>query len=119
MSSLRHGNEFSEKTKLQRWSHCGGRCEYPDCGAKLFPGKCQADHDIACELGGDNSFENCRWLCSAHHKRKTAERDFPAIKKVRRQERREKGIRPKSKFPCGRDSHLKKTIDGRVVPRNS
>lgn len=51
MSKLR--TEFSDKTKLQRWNHCGGRCEQPGCGAKLFPGKAQADHDIACELGGD------------------------------------------------------------------
>lgn len=91
--------EFPEKTLLRRWQHCGGRCEYPECGAKLFAGKCQADHDIACELGGDNSFENCRWLCLAHHKLKTKERDMPAISKVRRLEKKHLGIRKPSTFP--------------------
>lgn len=111
--------EFSQKTKLARWQHCGGKCEHPDCGAKLFAGKCEADHDIPCELGGDNSFENCRWLCRAHHVQKTVQRDLPAIKKVRRQERREAGIRPKSKFQCSRDGKYKMKIGGQVVPRNT
>lgn len=117
MSGRRKGNEFSEKTKLQRWTLCDGRCEYPGCGIKLFPGKCQCDHDIAVELGGDNSLENARWLCLAHHKGKTKNRDMPAIKKVRRQERREKGIRPKSKFQTSRDGPFKMKMNGQIVPR--
>lgn len=62
--------EFSRKTKAARFLHCGSKCE--GCGVKLTKTP-HYDHDTPTGwLGGDNSFDNCRVLCVACHREKTA-----------------------------------------------
>jgi len=51
--------EFTRKTKALRAAHAGGLCEY--CGLK--PKKPEYHHYKEAEDGGDNSFENCRFVC--------------------------------------------------------
>lgn len=95
---MRH--EFSAKVKAQRFLHANGHCENPKCGARLGLLKHHFDHDLACELGGDNSFGNCRVLCTPCHKDKTGRCDMPLIAKGRRIRRAEAGIK-KPRTICG------------------
>lgn len=113
-----HGmrTEFSAKTKAQAFTRAKDRCE--GCGAATKFKPVHYDHDLACELGGDNSLENCKVLCVPCHKTKTRDRDMPLIAKSRRIRQREMGIRKRSKFPGSRDSKFKKKISGEVVFRN-
>ena len=98
--------EFSTRTALKRWDHCEGRCEwtgYPEgseerCNKKLFPGDKQLDHWKTCEEGGDNSFENARWLCAAHHSEKTHEHDTPRRVKSRSVRASHIGAKPKQRI---------------------
>jgi len=78
--------EFSPTTKRKRWDHAKGRCER--CGVRIdtYKRRHHYDHDTACELGGDNSFANCRLLCEPCHVLKTGEVDRPAIAKAHRRQ---------------------------------
>lgn len=82
--------EFSAKTKLAAFQRANGHCE--QCTARLAPGNVEYDHRIACELGGDNSPENCVVLCKTCHRAKTRG-DAGAIAKAKRRERKAAGIR--------------------------
>jgi 5-methylcytosine-specific restriction enzyme A len=79
---------FSAKVEEQAEARAAGRCE--NCGGMLKPGKFEFDHIKPHGLGGDNSLENCRVLCTACHLRKTIEEDAPrmraADKKVKKSE---------------------------------
>jgi len=87
LRNMQMRSEFTAKTKLQAFERSGGRCE--SCTAKLFPGNGpEYDHRIACELGGDNSLDNCVCLCRACHKLKTSKHDMPRIAKAKRVQRR-------------------------------
>lgn len=109
--------EFPQKVKAQAFVRAAGKCEGPNCGARLTLGKHEFDHDLACDLGGDNSLENCVVLCTPCHKAKTAKHDMPLIAKGRRIRKREMGIKKRSTFPCSKDSKFKKRMDGTVVLR--
>lgn len=91
--------EFDRKTKQRRFAYCGGYCE--GCGAKLMPGHFQYDHDKEANDSGDNSFENCRCLCTACHKLKT-KKYIQETRKAERVRDRHIGAMPKSKRPIGR-----------------
>lgn len=109
--------EFPQKVKAQAFVRAAGKCEGPNCGARLTLGKVEYDHDLACDLGGDNSLENCVVLCTPCHKAKTATHDMPLISKGRRIRKREIGIKKRSTFACSKDSKFKKRMDGTVVLR--
>jgi hypothetical protein len=68
-------------------------------------------------LEGDNSLSNCRCICVVCHRLKTSSR-APVLAKVERNWRKDRGIRPRSRFAGSKDSPFKKKIDGRVVKRN-
>jgi 5-methylcytosine-specific restriction protein A len=107
--------EFSRKTKRERFEHCKGHCE--GCGFKLRMGRFEYDHAKRCELGGDNSFDNCRVLCDLCHNAKTA-RDLAEIAKSRRiRDRRIGALTSRTPLPCGRNSRWKKKVNGEVVER--
>lgn len=65
--------EFDEKTRVKRLHFCGFKCEgivtLDDgetkirCNAVLTRKRVRFDHDIAAELDGPATFENCRCLC--------------------------------------------------------
>lgn len=111
--------EFSVATKLARWEHSGGKCEGKDCGADLtVPGsRIEYDHDTACKDGGDNSFGNCRVLCKFCHNAKTFGPDAEKFKAIRVREKRDAGIRTRSKFQTSKDGPFKMKMDGTIVRR--
>jgi hypothetical protein len=84
--------EFSSKTKLAAWQRSGGRCEAPDCGLYLTPGKFIYDHRIPDQLGGEPTLENCQVICSAHDKEKTR-KDAGDIARAKRREQKHLGIK--------------------------
>lgn len=82
--------EFSRKVKMERWTHCGGRCEGVNdegerCNVKLYPGDYDFDHDNPDGLTGEATFENCRVLCKSCHGAKT-KKDRERIDKAKRVE---------------------------------
>lgn len=88
--------EFSRSTKVARFKHAKGHCEY--CGTKLQPGRIEYDHEDADGLTGDNSFENCRAVCIPCHSIKTKQ-DVAKIAKAKRREARHIGAEaPKQKI---------------------
>ena len=116
--------EFSAKTKAQAFQRCRGFCEgIVDgiaCYAILRPGRWHCDHIIADGLGGKAVLENAQCLCEPCHRDKTSENDVPKISKVKRIQRRASGIlKNKSRsWGYGKKDKFKKTIDGRLVPRD-
>ena len=68
--------EFSPATKRKAYELRGGKCPglveiRMSCGKDISSG-CEYDHIKRCEIEPDNSLENCRPLCRAHHLIKTA-----------------------------------------------
>lgn len=110
---MRH--EFSAKTKALASIRADGKCE--SCTAPLSEGRYHYDHDIPDALGGDNSLENCRVLCTTCHRDKTGKRDVPRIAKAKRNWRKSRGIKKRSRFPGARTSRFKKKLNGEVIER--
>lgn len=94
-----------------------GRCQ--SCGWPLRPGVAwEVDHVIPLALGGRDEMANLQVLCVPCHSGKTRRRDVPAIAKSARARARHVGaVRSRRPMPCGRRSLWKRTIDGRVIPR--
>jgi len=96
--------EFTMQTKREAYERSGGLCEchlipgHVGCGAVLHPGFIFFEHIIQCDMGGDNSLENCAVLTKTCWKAKTAGIDLPLIAKGRRIRDREHGIRKRSRF---------------------
>lgn len=107
--------EFSAKTKLAAWQRSNGHCEH--CTRKLYPGDTHYDHINPDGLTGEPTLTNCAVLCRSCHRIKTVERDIPAIAKAKRRERKQAGIRKKSRMPGSRDSKWKIKVGGGVVLR--
>jgi 5-methylcytosine-specific restriction protein A len=108
--------EFSAKVKVAAFKRADGRCE--GCGVRLTVGRFTYDHRIPDQLGGEPTLENCQvlgWCCD---RPKTA-KDQAVIAKAKRVEARHLGARPKSAFPCGKNSPWKKRMDGTVVRRDA
>ena len=97
--------EFSVKTKLQAYDRSlkpnqngdlKPHCEI--CG-KLILGLPEYDHIKAAGLGGDNSLENCQVACGACHRTKTHEQDRPIMQKADNQNKAQKNVKRKHKWP--------------------
>lgn len=89
--------EFPKSVRLAAWNRCGGNCE--GCGAKLYHGKYQFDHERPDGLGGEPTLENCRVLCTACHGAKTHGEDRPRMAKADRQRAKHLGLYPPTKRP--------------------
>jgi 5-methylcytosine-specific restriction endonuclease McrA len=85
--------EFSKAVMRDAAARAGGRCENPNCGARLALGDFHYDHIIPDALGGEPTLDNCQVICRACHKEKTGKADIPRIAKTKRISDREKGIR--------------------------
>lgn len=102
---MTYRQEFSVKTRQAAWKRADGVCE---CGCGRAFGKHPKerpvyDHIIPAKLGGDASLENCRAIRLDCHEAKTAEEDTPRIVKVRREDKRRKGLTArKTKIPYRR-----------------
>jgi 5-methylcytosine-specific restriction endonuclease McrA len=106
--------EFSQKTKRERWALCGGHCEV--CNMRLAGRAVEYHHERQATYGGGNDLSNCRVLCVGCHSEITR-RDAPIIAKSNRIRNRDAGIKKQSKFACSRTGKWKKKVDGTVVPR--
>jgi 5-methylcytosine-specific restriction endonuclease McrA len=107
--------EFSAKTKALAFARSGGRCEHPDCGLKLYTAGIEFDHEIPCEMGGDNSVDNCRVLCRLHHMEKTSTADIPNIARAKRRHQRHIGIKRGGRPMAGsKRSGWRKRMNGTV-----
>lgn len=116
-------NEFSPKTKLQRYEICkddNGKPHCEKCGSPLVGGnRAEYDHDVEIWEGGDNSLENCRVLGSkCCHQKKTATKAGERAK-CDRNKKTVANARPEkqSQWPYGKNSKWKAKIGGGVVRR--
>ena len=94
MASAR--SEFTKQTKREGWQRCHDsegvpRCER--CGQPFQGRRPEYDHIKMCELGGDNSLENCEVLCPKCHREKTSMEDMPMIWKSNRIVEKRAGLR--------------------------
>ncbi|MGI9507372.1 MAG: HNH endonuclease [Geminicoccaceae bacterium] len=106
--------EFSRKVKVAAFKRANGHCQ--ECTAKLYPGRFEYDHDLAWELGGESTLENCVVRCKNCHNKKTFIQDIPQIAKSSRQRAKHIG----AKAPKGRSlthPYLKRKVSGEVVER--
>lgn len=88
--------EFSAKVKLAAFQRSEGRCEMPECGARLSVGKFTYDHKIPDQLGGEPTLENCQVICRPCDRAKTS-KDAGDIAKAKRRQMKHLGIkRPRS-----------------------
>ena len=111
-------SEFSPSVRMKAWDRCVGKCEWPGCGAKLYPGRFAFDHIIADGLGGSPTLENCQVLCRPHHDEKTFSEDNPRMTKADNQKKAHLGIKAKSRpMPGSKASGVRKKMNGKVVRR--
>jgi 5-methylcytosine-specific restriction endonuclease McrA len=110
---------LSTRARLELFLGAHGRCKA--CDRLLTPGtRWEVDHVVPLALGGADTDENLQVLCSPCHAGKTATRDIPAIAKTERIKARHLGARrARRPMPGGRNSQWKRTIDGRVVERET
>ena len=92
--------EFSKRTCVAAWRRCHDgqglpRCE--GCGQAFQGRRPEYDHKKMCELGGDNSLNNCQVLCPKCHRAKTIAEDMPMIWKSNAVRDKRAGLR-RSKF---------------------
>ena len=87
-------SEFKSATKVKAYERSKGKCE--KCNEPLQTGKFHYDHEIPDALGGPNTLENCKVICTACHSDKTAGQDVPQIAKMKRQKAAHIGAKPKS-----------------------
>lgn len=107
--------EFTVAVKKARWEFSGGKCE--ECRVDLKGKRVEYDHAKACMDDGDNSFENCRVLCKHCHNAKTFGPDAEKFKVIRKREKRDAGIKKRSKWPTSKQSKYKRKMDGTIVLR--
>ena len=109
---------FSERDYAARLLEFDGCCA--ECGNKIggVHGAIEWDHELALEMGGEDTIENLRPVHPGCHKKKTA-RDIGQIAKAKRMNKRDAGIRRQSRnpLPGSKASKWKKKLDGTVVPR--
>jgi 5-methylcytosine-specific restriction protein A len=105
-------------TKLQRvrvFDAAGGICHL--CQTKIHVGeRWEVEHVKPLSMNGADDEGNMAPAHVSCHRVKTSAEAGPRAK-ADRARARHLGIRPKSKFPCSRDSKFKKTLDGRVILR--
>jgi len=87
--------EFDKKTREAAWQRAGGKCEI--CTADFAGRRPDYHHRIAAALGGDNSLQNCRVICSKCHKEITDTMRGGIDKAKRIEEKRANTRQPKWK----------------------
>jgi hypothetical protein len=119
--------EFTKAQKaemIRRASDVKGNIFCEGCGLNVTGKRIEFDHTIpegmildkSRKLTADDGKMLGRDCCHRAPGGKTAQ-DVANIARAKRREAIHLGIRPKSKFPCSRDSKFKKRIDGSVVLR--
>lgn len=104
------------RVRLRVYDRFNGVCQC-GCTVPIRAGDSwQADHIVAIINGGENMESNLHPLLTKCHQRKTVV-DVRLKSKVYKTRSKHLGIKPKSRFPGGKGSKLKKKINGQVVPR--
>lgn len=107
----------SVKVRVRDRFNCICQC---GCGVTIVGDKgWDTDHTRAIADGGENRETNLRPLLNACHKVKTA-REAGVRAKTNRVRLKHLGLKKAKKkwrWPCGKDSPLKKQVGGKVVPR--
>lgn len=95
----------------------GGRCHL--CQMRVEAGQeWDVSHEIPLEMGGEDGGLNLRIAHRRCHRVHTAKVDAPRIAKTRGQRAAHLGAkRSRNPLPFGRDSKLRKKLNGKVVPR--
>lgn len=120
--------EFSKDVKKQARARSGDACEAEGplyghrpgvrCGEDMRTKGYRYDHINPVEQSQDATLGNCLVVCPTCHDFKTRTRDIPMLAKGRRIAEKREGLRPSSRpMPCGRNSPLKKKMNGEVVRR--
>lgn len=107
------------RVRLRVYEKDNGCCQC--CGRKIAAGeKWQTDHIVAIINGGENREGNLRTLLDEHHKVKTGA-DMQEKSKTYDKRTRHLGIRRRSGrgMPGGRDSNIRKKMNGQVVDRRT
>lgn len=90
--------EFSKSVKEAAWSRANGNCEY--CHQPFNGRRPEYQHHLPAALGGGNSLENCRCICTPCHRLVTRTEDLPRIVKAKAVEEKRAGLRrSKQKIP--------------------
>ncbi len=113
---------FRRAVKRAAYARSNGRCENPSCGIALPAGwgGINYDHIIGWAVSRDSSLDNCQCLCSGCHLWKTAQYDTPVAAKAMRLADAQIGIkRSGKKLPAGRNSGIRKKLNGEVVRRTT
>ncbi|MBX3579957.1 MAG: hypothetical protein KF723_22365 [Rhizobiaceae bacterium] len=123
-------SEFSSKICDAAWERAGGICEChrlaeygiegftaEGCGQRLGPvGNIYYEHIIVDRAGGKPTLDNCAVLTRACWRKKTDTHDQPVAAETKRQERMDRGIRPRQRkgqpMPGSRASGWRKPMFG-------
>lgn len=119
--------EFTKAQKaemIRRASDAKGNIFCEGCGLNVTGKVVEFDHTIpeamildkSRKLTADDGKMLGRDCCHRAPGGKTAQ-DVANIARAKRREANHLGIRPKSKFPCSKDSPFRKKLDGSVVRR--
>lgn len=106
------------RVRLRVFERFGGVCQIT--GRKIQTGdQWDLDHEVALINGGENRESNLRPVLRTAHRKKTAE-DVRAKAKSDRIRKKHLGLhKTLSPLPGGRGHHLKRTVDGRVINRET
>ena len=108
---------ISTRERVDIFNRNGGVCHL--CNLRIDAGQeWDVSHDTPLELGGDDEGDNLKPAHRRCHRHHTATVDVPVIRKAQRKEARHLGAKQsRNPLPFGRNSKLKRKLDGSVVKR--
>lgn len=107
---------LSTKARVALFQEHGGTCHI--CGGKINVGEAwEVEHIIPLSMGGEDEQGNMRPAHKKCHAGKT-KKDVAAVSKAKRRQARHLGIKTsKTPLPFGKNSKLKRKMDGTIVER--
>lgn len=108
---------ISTRERVDIFGRNNGICHL--CSMKIDAGQeWDVSHDTPLEMGGADEGDNLKPAHRRCHRHHTATVDVPVIRKTQRKEARHLGAKQsRNPLPGGRNSPLRKKLNGQVVPR--
>lgn len=109
---------ISTRERVDIFQRNDGRCHL--CGGRIDAGQAwEVSHDTPLQMGGADEGDNLKPAHAKCHRIHTASVDLPQIAKAKRREASFRGAKAPSRnpLPFGRNSRLKRKVNGQVVPR--